>query len=351
MRLKPLATLLFVTLPLAAACAEDANPVAGPAARLAPASAPLEIRSFDQSRSQTGAISGQSYSFVAGDAYAPARALVSAAFPGIAFGSGVPAVDPAALADADVFVINPLAAELGALEVCYLEAYVGAGGAVLETRNLGARPALLGTTPGAGVGVGSPSIVSPTSPLVAGPFGAVTAISTGFHSVFAAWGDATVVATALGQPDLLQLDPGPTRTGRAVLIGDEEVFISPSVPGERSGHLASIQNQTLLLNTIAWLGEAPGAAGAAYHTCGFTALQQTLDALAPSLRAGEVKSLQAKVDAALRQAEAGRLATAGNILRAFLHQVSAMERSGRMGAAEAASLGGAAELTIGLMTP
>jgi len=341
---------LVVPLTLAWGCSGDPNPLSTSSAQLRPASTTLTIQSFDGARSLTGSISGQSYSFVTGAAYAPARVLLTASFPGIAFGAGIPAVTPAALAGADIFVINPLAVELTSLEACFLGAFVDDGGAVLETRNLGARPPLLGTTPGAGVGVGSPTIVHPSSPIITGPFGTVTAISTGFHYVFATWGDATPVATALGQPDLLQLDPSTGRDGRAVLIGDEEIFIAPSVPGERSGHLASENNQKLLLNTFAYLDAAPGAgADAPYYRCGFEALQSALDALAPAMNAGNLRSLQAKVDAALRQAERGRFGTAANILGAFVHEVSAMERSGRLTPAAASSLEEAAELVIELL--
>lgn len=306
--------------------------------RVLPASGPLVIRSLDGSRSTTGPVSGQSFAFVSGQPYALARDLLATSL-GATFGSGVGEVTASALRGADVFVINPLAAELDEAEVCALEVFVNHGGALMETRNLGSRPVLLGTVPGASRGESSSTILAPGSPLVSGPFGSAAGFATGAHSAFSAWGEATPVAANTAGPNLLQLDPAAGRAGRAVFIGDEEVFIEGSFSGERSGLLPGrAANQALLLNAFTFLAAAPGAPAAApYYACLFPVLRAAL-ADADGLNSGLKRSVTAKIDAAEKLAAEGRGEAAANILGALGHQVDAMERAGRLSADDAEAL-------------
>ena len=56
------------------------------------------------------------------------------------------------------------------------------------------------------------------------------------------------------------------------------------------------------------------------------------------LSAGEAKSLLAKLDAAARQLDAGKIAPTRNLLHAFIHEVNALVSSGRLSATEAQPL-------------
>lgn len=228
------------------------------------AGADVVVQALDGTRSQTGLVSGESFNFVTGPPFAAARAQLSADV-SATFLSGVPLATPQALAGVDVFVIGPLTVELSPSEVCALEVFVASGGALLEVRNLGTRPELLGTVPGAAVDDLSPVIVSPSSPLLAGPFGTVTdGLSTGFNYAFADAGGAVVVTVNDEGPNILQLEEG---SGRAVLIGDEEIFMTGTFLTERVGKFDAPANKTLLSNTFAWLAGAPGAGGADFCAC------------------------------------------------------------------------------------
>lgn len=221
----------------------------------------LVVQGFDDTRSLIGHVSGQSFSFVTGAPYALARSMVSGSFPNLQFRTGVSEVTPAAVAGADVFVVSPVRSELTDAEVCVLETFVNHGGALLEVRNLNARPPLLGTVVGPTSSQGFADVADLGSFLVSsGPFGPLGRIGTGFSFSFASIGDALVAFRSDAGPTVLELRPGAGRSGAAVLIGDEEVFMEGSFSGERAGHLPfNVFNQRLLLNTFAYFARfAPG---------------------------------------------------------------------------------------------
>ena len=223
---------------------------------ISPAST-LVVQGFDQSRSQIGFKSGESFSFVTGPPFASARSLLASNF-SVTFLSGVPLVTPAALQGVDVFVINPISGALSPAEICALETFVNNGGTLLETRNLRVRPPILGTVPGPPRGESVPTIVNPSSPLISGPFGTSSNPTMGFNYSFSQLGDAVAVTANSAGPNIIQMSEGFGRTGRAAFMGDEELFMTGSFSGERAGQLGNIHNQRLLLNTFAFLEGAPG---------------------------------------------------------------------------------------------
>lgn len=232
-----------------------------------PVSRPLVIESLSVARSIV--IGGQSLSVVAGGVYTQARAdlLASANFGpagivsrAVTFRTGVDTITPEALAGVDIFIVSLPLTELTQSETVALEQFVQEGGALLETRNLYARPPLLGTVPGPlATGNTAPyTMEGLNSVLVQGPFGtAANPVGTGFNYSFAVTGVGTVLATNGAGPNLLLFPPATivTGRGRAVLLGDEEPFASGFTSGGANFYNA---NKILFLNTIAYLAGAPG---------------------------------------------------------------------------------------------
>jgi YD repeat-containing protein len=230
---------------------------------------PIVIQSFNVARSAS--VSGVSMSFVSGTMFSQAKTdLQNPANFGptgivprpVTFGTGIQTITTAALTGVDVFVLNDTVSPLTASEVAALEQFVAEGGALLElsTWFASARPVLLGSfmslfsnIPTAGL-----TAAGLASPLAMGAFGTVTApVVLGGHRVFDWPGLATVIADHAQGRAVLSLQPGAgfSGLGRAVLIGDEEVFASghPTVNNYTAG-----QNKTVFLNTIAFLAQAPG---------------------------------------------------------------------------------------------
>jgi len=228
---------------------------------------PLVIDSLSAARSAV--IGGQNLSFVAGGIYTQARTdLLDATNFGpmgivpraVTFRAGVDAITPESLVGVDVFILNPPLTELTQSEAVALEQFVQEGGALLEVRNLNARPQLLGTVPGppASDNTAPFTVDGLNSILAQGPFGtAANPVGTGFNYSFAVTGAGTVIANNDVGPDLLLLPPATivTDLGRAVLLGDEEAFASGFTSGGANFYSA---NKTLFLNTIAFLAGTPG---------------------------------------------------------------------------------------------
>ena len=228
---------------------------------------PLVIDSLSVARSAV--VGGQNLSFVAGGIYTQARTdLLNAANFGplgivsrsVTFRSGVSLITPEALAGIDVFILNLPLAELTQSETVALEQFVQEGGALLETRNLNVRPALLGTVPGlpASDNTAPYTVEGLNSVLVQGSFGtAANPVGTGFNYSFAVTGAGTVIANNDVGPNLLLFPPATivTDLGRAVLLGDEESFASGFTSGGANFYPS---NKLLFLNTIAYLAGGPG---------------------------------------------------------------------------------------------
>lgn len=235
----------------------------------APPPTGLRIGGFDPGRSLTTS-SGQIWDFLTSTAYGLARSEITSALPSAQFVAGTSAVTEAYLRGLDVFVVNKLDQGLSTEEICRLDTFVAGGGAVLDTRAIGGGDLLLGTTWGAFHAHGNAQVVAPTSPLIDGPFGNVGAsVGVGFHDVFGNTADGLVVVDDGAGAVVLQFSEHATRRGRAVLVSDDEIFLSGADCCGANYLPASAANRTLLKNTFAWLAEAPGLdAEADFSACG-----------------------------------------------------------------------------------
>ncbi|MGH3755678.1 MAG: beta strand repeat-containing protein, partial [Pseudonocardiaceae bacterium] len=229
---------------------------------------PLVIESYGLTRSFPG--SGANYSFVAGSVYSSARGdLLNLSIFGpagvvprtVTLRSGLNTLSLPALAGVDIMILNQPTIAESVNDVVVLEQFVKDGGALLEMRNFGSnRAVILNTFPGPFTSDSTSDMTTAglASVLRQGPFGtAATPISMGAHATYAVIGSFTEIARSDLGPDVLQLQSGPSfgGTGRAVFIGDEDIFSSNCV-----GSCANLysNNTTLFLNTIAFLAGAPG---------------------------------------------------------------------------------------------
>ncbi|MEK6804385.1 MAG: LamG-like jellyroll fold domain-containing protein, partial [Nitrospirota bacterium] len=230
---------------------------------------PIVINSFSPARSLT--VFGRNTSFVAGDTHAQARAdlLTSSNFGpsgtvprSVTLRAGVDTITLEGLAGTDVFIMNHPVPDLTPSEVAVLEQFVAEGGSLFEMRDVvSTRPLLLGTLPG--VFLGDITIdMTPegmTSPLGQGPFGTVGPVLTmAGNSAYATTNGAVKVARNDAGPNVLLFQPtGPSARGRAVLVGDDEIFAS-GFSNAASNQYNNLNNRPFFLNTIAFLAGAPG---------------------------------------------------------------------------------------------
>lgn len=232
---------------------------------------PIVLDSFDQARSLT--VNGVNASFVSGTMHAAARTdLLNAANFGalgtvrrsVTVRSGINVLTLQALTGVDIFVLNLLATELTATEVQALEQFVREGGAVLEMRNTGAtRPLILGTLPGPFIDdlTADLTLDGANSIVANGAFGTVISpLLTGGNAGYATIGSSTVIANNDLGPNVLLLPSGTvfSGAGRAVLVGDEEIFASGYTGGAGANRYTEGSNRTFFLNTMAYLSGAPG---------------------------------------------------------------------------------------------
>jgi RHS repeat-associated protein len=230
---------------------------------------PLVIDSFSLARSLT--VAGRSTSFVAGQAHAQARAdlLNPANFApagivprSVTLRTGLDTLTLDGLAGTDMFILNYPASQLTPSEVVVLEQFIAEGGALLEMRDaVSTRPLLLGTLPGSFIADTAIDITpeGAASPLGQGPFGNVgPALTMGGNGSYATTDDATVIARNDAGPNVLLFQPtAPSSRGRAVVVGDEEIFASGFVD-PASNQYNNLNNRPFFLNTIAFLAGAPG---------------------------------------------------------------------------------------------
>lgn len=262
------------------------------------AQTPLIVGGFSDSRSFVGSVSGESFSFISGPGFAFARSLLQdptrfgpagTVAKTITFAAGTAEISLATLQATDIFVLSLPPAWETPTELCLLERFVQQGGGLLEVRNVNpGRPTLLGTTPGTFVGDSTAEITAAGAgtPLIVGPFGSVFSITTGANGNYAVIGQAVAVATNSGPggsgPNILLLSPatGFPGLGRAVFVGDEEIFMTGLFSGERAGQLDPVvrpfnDNEELFLNTFAFLAGAPGlSANANFSACAAPAIQE-----------------------------------------------------------------------------
>lgn len=202
--------------------------------------------------------------FITSPYYATARqSLVERMGSQVSFGTpghpdGVYEITAEALAAADIFVVTGMNLSLAEEELCLLDAYVAGGGAVLSFRNEWMPRRLMETTLADFGGTGFAQVVDLTSPLVSGPFGTVvTPVRVGANSGYTL-GHGWPVLSDGGRPMLLAFGPETGHHGRAVILGDEEVFMNGPTPFGGDYHGVRRNNQILLANIVGYLETAPG---------------------------------------------------------------------------------------------
>ncbi|HQR13295.1 MAG TPA: RHS repeat-associated core domain-containing protein [Nitrospira sp.] len=229
----------------------------------------IVVDSFSQARSLT--VSGKNTSFVGGQAHAQARAdLLSPAnfAPAgtisrpVVLKGGLDIITLDGLAGTDIFIMNYPSTELTPSEIVALEQFVAEGGALLEMRDASStRPLLLGTLPGAFIPDTTIDVTpeGSTSPLIQGPFGNVgSSLTMGGNGSYATTNGALKVARNDAGSNVLLFQPsGPSTRGRAVFVGDEEIFGS-GFANVASNQYNNLSNRPFFLNTIAFLAGAPG---------------------------------------------------------------------------------------------
>lgn len=220
------------------------------------------IQSFNEVRSDRGLVSRESFSFATGAPYSAAREAIVKQFPNAQILNGIDSISTDNLKDIDVFILNPIKDTLSQEEICLLEYFVHKGGALLESRNLDTRQPILGTTAGPGNDADNRIVSGVNSLLIQGYIGLIKEVpALGYNFVYNRIGDALPVITSDTGPNCLQLPENGRRSGRAVFIGDEELFMTGEFPTERSGKFFYSSNDTFLLNVMAYLLDAPGIQG------------------------------------------------------------------------------------------
>jgi len=197
--------------------------------------------------------------FVDGNAYNLARSLVSAE--GYTLGSGWERLETATFAGADILFMGRRYDPLDDIEMCMLETFVEYGGAVIEARHLfDGSPTLFGIhrdvwSPGVPYGV----FVNTSDPDVAAlQAGVGTTVSLGAHTLIDGPGLPFLYNPVhIGNSGIV-LQPTPSRLGRAIVIGDGEVFISNGAGCGGSPKMSLPGNQQFLINAMDWLADAPG---------------------------------------------------------------------------------------------
>jgi hypothetical protein len=202
--------------------------------------------------------------FVTSPYYADIRkGLVNLMGPEVSFGTpdhpaGVHEITAESLSAADIFVVTGMNLALSEEEVCLLDAFVAGGGAVLSFRNEWMPDRLMGTTLADFGGTGYAQVLDPASALIAGPFGTVdTPVRVGANSGYTL-GNGWPVLGDGGRPMLIRFGQETGHLGRAVIAGDEELFLNGPTPFGGDFHGVRLNNQILMANIVAYLAQAPG---------------------------------------------------------------------------------------------
>jgi hypothetical protein len=187
---------------------------------------------------------------------------------------GVAAVTADVLQEVDIFVVTGMSVTLMPEEVCLLDAFVEAGGAVLSFRNEWSSNLILGAELGTFGGSGYAGVVDASSPVINGRLGTVpSTVRVGANSEYVSPGAGWPVLADQGRAMLVTFGAETGHLGRAVMVGDEEVFLNGPTPFRADLHGIRYENQLLFLNIIDHLSGAPGL-----DTSGAAALGACLDA-------------------------------------------------------------------------
>ena len=197
--------------------------------------------------------------------YESIRQAVRARYGGaVVFGSpswpdGVSAITAGVLAESDIFVITGTNVGLTSEEVCLLDAFVEQGGAVLSFRNEWMARTILSTEPGSFGGSGQARVLDPSSPIIAGPFGTVdSTVSLGANTEYLSTGPGYPLLVDAKRVVMVSFGSETGHRGRAVVIGDEEIFLNGPVPFGASTRGEFENNQRLFVNIIDYLINVPG---------------------------------------------------------------------------------------------
>lgn len=227
---------------------------------------PIRVLTLDDSR--TNVCGGIDFNILTGNAFAGARGLMDNAANFGADGTvdreiewtpQVSMLTRDALQRCDLVLLSSFGAGDG-LDVCerrVLLEFIQAGGGVFSFENgsiqhfglpLGATPASVDTA-------GNGMITDEASPVAAGPFGSVTGtLLMAFHKGFDSVGPN---GSAFAASSIDYAATFAVGAGRAVLYGDEESFMTISENGCAAGTMTD-KEQTLFLNTVAYLAPEPG---------------------------------------------------------------------------------------------
>jgi hypothetical protein len=286
-------------------------------------------------------------SFVGGLGFSEARSLLGAQ--GYTFGTGVSTITPDALANVDIFVVNPVDRAFTPAELDLLEAFVSNGGAVLECLNW-PRP-LFGVFDNYWSGVGSLVLANAPDPAVSAIVAGVTQpVGAGAHSDLSIAGAVPLLLDSDGSGRVAGVVLPPTlgRIGRAVIVGDEEIFMNyfpPEVPGAAYG--TNSNNQKLLVNVFGYLSGAPGLTSGAVDRLRITVLESVHEtAAAFDLPSGTQMSLDSTLWAAGVSVRMGWTEQAQHQINAFINKVEA-QRGKKLTASQADELISMARTAIG----
>lgn len=289
---------------------------------------PEIVQGFDTTRSYDNGDNVGFGSFVSGVGFETIRLTLNPAK--YTLRSGIPTVTTDALKDVDIFVIGPLKSDLSSGEISILESFIAHGGAVLETRNW---PSSFFGVDDTGYFSGCGQVTFINNNIIHPDIleisnGASTPIGVGAHSD---------ITAGTGVPFLVDNDgsgrfagvvllPTAGRTGRAVIIGDEEIFMTGFAPSTGASYGGVPRNQQLFLNIMNYLSEAPGLDSTwieSFQTIGEVAsVQTTVESF--GLPSGTENSLESKLAAVIQSLNLDFRIQAKNQLSAFINQVNAL---------------------------
>jgi len=198
-------------------------------------------------------------SFVTGNAYNLARSLVSAE--GYTLGPGWQRLETATFAGADIIFLGRKYDPLDDIEMCMVETFVEHGGAVIDSRHImNSSPTLFGIHwDGWSAGVPYGVFVNTSDPdVVALQAGVGNTVTLGAHTMIDGPGLPFLYNPIHQGSSGIALQSTPSRLGRAIVIGDGEVFISNGAGCGGAPRMGIPGNQQFLINTMDWLADAPG---------------------------------------------------------------------------------------------
>ncbi|TAK64944.1 PEP-CTERM sorting domain-containing protein [Methylobacter sp.] len=218
----------------------------------------INVLSLDASRSLVSFTSNSGYSVLRSDLLNPSKfgpdGIVKEQ---IIFLPAVTGITEDTLASADIFFWLASSAKPSNAELELLHSFVSAGGGLFVFGNsINDFAATFNAMPG-GIHGGAwlnATITDGFSPIATGPFGSLSPGATfqvPYHGYLADVGPNGKAAINDGGPGVLgaTFEVG---SGRAVLIGDEEIFLS-SYPGVPAAPLLSETSRSIFLNSVAYL--------------------------------------------------------------------------------------------------